>query len=447
MLMVPKSLQWAAGLGLVWSLVAACGSRVTGTASGDGDGDGLGGDGGDGDVGDSGGAESQSGGNGTGAQDGAGGSVTTCIEGTIDSASSSADTTESDDVFSLSCAGGNAPDLAYAWTAPFSGYFSFDTDGSDYDTAIAIFEGGCEGSEIACSSGVGASPYGRAIAKVQKDETYLVVFSGNAGDSGEVQLSVDEVTCPGTDLTDQPLPAEFTTVAGPDDHSPPCDVQGITPQPEKTFRFTADEAGLYRFSASSEAFRPVITAYRGVICGGDYLACNAAQVGATAHPAQVGRYLNAGESLTLIVEGENGSGQFTFDIEKLPAAESGGCYDVPPLGSGASGTVSPSSDPNEISTSCGWAGNAFTHYSEIVYGFTVNVPDTFASCTVDVELSGIGGVYLLGSGDCSGPELECYEANHAFTFSLADNGEYLLALENQDPFAGSLSYTITSTCN
>src|SRR5690606_3496011 len=118
-------------------------------------------------------------------------------------------------------------------------------------------------------SGVGDSPYGRAVARVERDETYLVVLSGNSGARGNAQLFVSEVTCPETDVTGQPLPAQFTTVGSPDDHTPPCDRQGITPQPEKTFRFTAEEAGLYRFSASSTAFRPVVTVYRGVICGGD----------------------------------------------------------------------------------------------------------------------------------------------------------------------------------
>jgi hypothetical protein len=309
-----------------------------------------------------------------------------------------------------------------------------------------VLGGGCEGTELACSEGVGASQFGRAVAKVEQGESYLVVLSGNSGDSGNVELAVSNVTCPDTDLTDQPLPAGFTTVSGPDDHTPACDNQGLTPQPEKTFRFTADESALYRFSASSEDFRPVITVYEGVICGGDYLACNAGQVGATAYPAEVGRFLQAGESVTLVVEGEDGEGQFDFNIEQLPNPGSGGCYDVPDLGSSVSGTVNVDG-LHEISTSCGWAGNGLGYYGEHVFKLTVNLPNAVSFCSVDVNFVQMGGVYLLEGGDCSGAELECYDASHQFDFAFGDNGEYLLVVESQDRFGGILDYDIENFCN
>lgn len=53
--------------------------------------------------------------------------------------------------FRPSCAEvANGEDLAFAWTAPASGSWLFDTLGSEFDTVIAVFDG-CEGSELACN--------------------------------------------------------------------------------------------------------------------------------------------------------------------------------------------------------------------------------------------------------------------------------------------------------
>ena len=47
--------------------------------------------------------------------------------------------------------GRNAPDAFFTWSAPFSGTFTFDTLGSDYDTLLTILDGDCGGDEIACN--------------------------------------------------------------------------------------------------------------------------------------------------------------------------------------------------------------------------------------------------------------------------------------------------------
>lgn len=436
----------------------------TGGTAGDGDGDGeLGGMSGDGDAdtggtsgdgdGDTGGTSGDGDGDGdsVGGSDGTGGmQETSCADALLDSDTTSVNTAAADNTVELSCAAGTSADVILEWVAPVSDYFVFDTAGSDYDTAVALVQDSCDGSELACSAGANGGQFGRAVAQVERDETYYIVVSGNSGDSGNVELSVAPVTCPATDLTGQPLPATFSTVGGADDFEVTCDLENATAQPERTFRYTADEATLYRFSARSETIRPVIDVYKGVICGGQHLGCNGGQMGLTAYPAQVTRFLEAGESVTVVVQGREAAGEFEFDVEKIPASASGGCHNPLELTSEVSGTVL-AEDTHEVSNSCTWAGSAVDTYGEHVYRFALDIPSG-GGCTVTVNIEGgmTGYSYLLAGENCSGPEVECRssvtENPTAYVFTAADSGEYVLVVENQAQFGQDVDYTITSSC-
>ena len=52
--------------------------------------------------------------------------------------------------FFASCAR-SGRDALIAWTAPSDGTFSFDTEGSDYDTVLHVRDGLCTGAELACN--------------------------------------------------------------------------------------------------------------------------------------------------------------------------------------------------------------------------------------------------------------------------------------------------------
>lgn len=368
-------------------------------------------------------------------------------EETSGSANTSAETND----FDLSCGVGSAADVAFGWTAPFTDYFTFSTQGSSFDTVVAVFDD-CDSGERACNNNLGSVPQGRAVAHVEQGQDYVVVVDGNAGERGSVSLSIEPVICPETDVSSLPLPASFSTVGEPNDHARDCVGEtGMSYSgadwPEKTLRYVAPTGGLYRFSVTSSAFSPLLTVYRGVVCGGEYVQCNRNVV--NGYPAEVTRQLAAGEAVTLVVEGINGEGLFELDVTRLPNADRNWCAALPALGSGKSGTIT-GTDHKVLSPSCSWAGNdpnsGVGHFPEHAFRFTVDVPNVFNPCSITVTANSSPLlVYVLDGSNCGGSELFC--AAEELTFYDDDNGDYVLVVENPFPFGGSADYQISSTCD
>ena len=386
-----------------------------------------------------------SGGTGGDASGGTGGG-SSCPAVTVEDNTASGQTLAADDDLRASCGSGDSPEVIFEWTAPYSDYFMFDSAGSDFDTVVTVLSD-CEGTELACNNTApGAVPQGLAVAEVVAGEHYWIAVEGANGEAGEVSLTMAPVVCPSADLTGQSLPATISTVGGTTNHDPRCSGQEISPQPEKTIRYVPETAGLYRFSASSSDVRVLLSLYEGAMCGGEYLQCSYGQVGSGAYPAEVTRYLEAGQAVTLVVEGEEGAGEFEVDIQLLES-NTGTCDDIPELGTGQSGTISAADDANIVSTSCDWAGNSYGSYPEHLYRFTVNQPAGGSSCYVSLEEStGMVETYVLQGDHCEGSEWECEAATDYHSFSRNDNGVYTLVVESRDPFQGTGTYTISSTC-
>jgi len=412
------------------------GSTTTGGSSGAG---------GSTDAGGSGGTAG-SGGTGGGATTGGTGGGSSCPAVVVEDNVASGQTATADDDLTPSCGSGESPELIFEWTAPYSEYFMFDSAGSDFDTVVTVLND-CDGTELACNNtAAGSVPQGLAVAEVVAGETYWVAVEGANGETGEVNLTIAPVVCPSADLTGQPLPATFSTVGGTTNHEARCSGQDISSQPEKTIRYVPEMAGLYRFSAASSDVRVLLSLYEGAMCGGEYLQCSYGQVSSGAYPAEVTRYLEADQAVTLVIEGENGTGEFDVDIE-LIESNAGSCDDIPELGAGQSGTIDPDVDAHVVSTSCDWAGNSYGSYSEHLYRFTVNQPAGGSSCYVSLEEStGMIETYVLQGDHCEGSEWECEATSDYHAFSRSDNGVYTLVIENRDPFQGAGTYTISSTC-
>jgi len=387
-----------------------------------------------------------SGGSGGSTATGGTGGGSNCPAVPVEDNAASGQTAAANDDLSPSCGSGASPELIFEWTAPYSDYFMFDSAGSDFDTVVTVLSD-CNGTELACNNTApGAVPQGLAVAEAVAGETYWVAVEGANGETGDVNLAIGPVVCPSADLTGQPLPATFSTVGGTTNHEARCSGQDISSQPEKTIRYVPETAGVYRFSASSSDVRVLLSLYEGAMCGGEYLQCSFGQVGSGAYPAEVTRYLEAGQAVTLVVEGENGVGEFEVDIQLLES-NTGTCDDIPELGTGQSGTISPPNDTNVVSTSCDWAGNSYGSYPEHLYRFTVNQPAGGSSCYVSLEEStGMIETYVLQGDHCEGSEWECEATSDYHSFSRNDNGVYTLVVESRDPFQGSGTYTITSSC-
>lgn len=215
---------------------------------------------------------------------------------------------------------------------------------------------------------------------------------------------------------------------------------------EKSIRWVAPKDGLFRFEVISEDFAVSLYLYEGAMCGGKAYQCNAAVKG---RPAQVTRWLRAGQAVTAIVETSAAGGEFTFDVIDL---EPEACGDIPELGDATNVSLSTANGQFELSASCEWAGNDYVgHWPEHKYKFTVGKMDPWETCQVMVEWEGLDAhAYVLRGSDCALEEVACARGTDAggmvFEFTSKDEGEYTLVIENSDPFAGSGTYSVINDC-
>lgn len=358
-------------------------------------------------------------------------------------------TADAGDDFSASCGSGRSPDVAYRFVAPAAGYYSFDTLGSSFDTVLSLFSS-CTGRELGCNQDTAGLPQSEVVVSLEKDEEVLVVVDGSVGDQGQYSLKVEPVSCPALDLTGQPFPVDLSTVGQQDNFQASC--ADAVAAPERTMRWVPDSDGLYRFSVTTSAFQPALSVFEGAKCGGALLQCNTNV--ASGYPAEVTRRLEAGEPVTMIVDAATAeSGPFTLNVEKLSDA----CPVLPVLTEDKAGvTIDDGAGTNLLSSSCEWAGNQYggtnQPFEEHIY--PINIPATgFTNCTYTIEnMSGSWVAYLLRGNDCGGEELECistFDGNvdASFSFSTEDAGDYLIVIENIEPFPGlSLTYDIRGAC-
>ena len=300
------------------------------------------------------------------------------------------------DDFTGSCGGAGSADVAYQWDAPYAGFFVLDTEGSDFDTLLYLFDD-CDGSELWCNDDTEEAVSSRVVAPFEAGERVLVVVDGKAGESGQAVLNIDEVQCPSADLTGQALPAQFSNVAGASEHGGGCGGDG---NPERAFRWQAAEPGLYAFRAISDAFEPAVYLEAGPICGGPELACNGAAFGRS----EAMRVLGAGQYVTFIVDSLGGTGSFDVDIVPLADPCPGAI-----LGMGAAGDIGDFT--NSMSSSCGPSGftegSTFNSYPDATYGWTSpGMVGSNSGCDITVS-SGFPVALSLQQGTCDGPEVEC----------------------------------------
>lgn len=323
-----------------------------------------------------------------------------CIDGVLDPPLgipvAMADTAPAGDDFTGSCGGAGSSDVAYQWDVPYDGFFVLDTQGSDFDTLLYLYDD-CGGNELWCNDNAEDTVSSRVVAPFEQGERVLVVVDGNAGESGQAVLNIDEVQCPSADLTGQALPAQFSNAAGDSAHGGGCGGEG---NPERAFRWQAAQAGLYAFVADSGAFPPAVYLERGPICDGPRIACNGAAFG----HSEVMRVIEAGEYVTIIVDSQGGTGNFDIDI--VPLAEE--CPGAA-LGMMASGNID--AFPNTMSSSCGpsgyMQGAMFYPHGDATYSWTSpGMVGSNSGCDITVT-SDFPVALSLQEGTCDGPEVQC----------------------------------------
>lgn len=132
------------------------------------------------------------------------GSLDACVDEDLGSTipqTVNADTSGAGDDIATSCGwlGANGPELVYQFTAPATGTYVVDTEGSAIDTILAAYDE-CGGTEIACNEdGPGEIDCGgvacsRIVLALEQDETLLLVVDGP--NPGAIVLDVDQAPPP-----------------------------------------------------------------------------------------------------------------------------------------------------------------------------------------------------------------------------------------------------------
>lgn len=89
------------------------------------------------------------------------------------------------------CKTSTAKDIVYQWTAPATGEYSFDTNGSDYDTMLYLLNGTtCTDTELACDDDAGDGTNSLLTATLTAGQTILVVVDGFNTDEGNFILNI-----------------------------------------------------------------------------------------------------------------------------------------------------------------------------------------------------------------------------------------------------------------
>jgi hypothetical protein len=327
---------------------------------------------------------------------------TTCNEGpaTDGTGATIIDTDPAGNEFTATCGGESSPDQMLLWTAPVTDYYVFDTFGSGFDTVLALFDQ-CGGNELACSNNVGDAVQSELVYKLVQGQQALVLVDGAAGDSGQGTLNIQRVACPDSDLEGQTFPLELSTLGFGDDQSA-CGGAG---QEDRAYHWVAPADGLYYVRATSESFTPVVSLLDGPRCTDRVLGCNPAVSGQ--YGAEVVRFLRAGQSVSIVVDGTDGAGLFTLDIglkadQQCPESEL------------IDGTFSDDFTAPTLSSSCGATRTSgfFGELYEVpdkVYFFSTPGfgPGCGGSCTVSITAPQSVVLYAIEGNECSGAEIEC----------------------------------------
>lgn len=97
-----------------------------------------------------------------------------------------------DDRYPL-CSFGGGEDALLAWVAPSDGAFRFSTEGSSFDTVIALLDA-CGGTEIACGNNQ-VGTFGVVTREFVAGESVIVVVDSHAGNVGlgEFTLTISQI--------------------------------------------------------------------------------------------------------------------------------------------------------------------------------------------------------------------------------------------------------------
>jgi hypothetical protein len=110
----------------------------------------------------------------------------------IGEAVASGTTTGAGDDYTSECASYASEDVAWRWTAPAEGVYTFDTYGTGFDTILAVEQGDCSASEIDCNDDGEGETYQSevSLALLAGEELVLHVDGYDDAESGDYVLNI-----------------------------------------------------------------------------------------------------------------------------------------------------------------------------------------------------------------------------------------------------------------
>jgi hypothetical protein len=336
------------------------------------------------------------------------------------------------DDYVSTCGGGSSNDYAYQWVPPFDGWFDVNTAGSGIDTVLAVYEGNCNATQVACNDDPLSGTSGRLVDFFEEGTSVVVVVDSKLGEEGAFELGIEAVTCPSQTITTDSFPITLNTSTGPSSHDGAC---GGGAHPERAIRWVPEESGMWRVRATSEDFLPAIYLQRGAACGIDEeIACNAKGNTFSPVPSEVVRFIEAGQPMTIIVDGVDGAGEVEIGVAKIGDTCDAG---TPP---GFFDDVAWSTlTVDQMTSTCGQ--NAFAIQSnvqprpDVLYQqIGPNGPQFFCNLNLasDIEAS-----MCILEGSCEGKEVWC----GVTTFDSV-NGDYRVGVDMLDILEPDAMYTV-----
>lgn len=221
----------------------------------------------------------------------------------------------------------------WSWTAPASGVATFTTDGSDFDTTLAVYSGTSLASltPVASDNDGGEGPQSRVEFNAVAGSTYVIAVDGAGGAFGRVRLGISLFVPPPAPQNDRF--AGRLAVTGPRVQIQATNVGATREEGEPQhaanlggrsvwWTWTPPISGTARITLTNSGFAPLLAAYTGTAVG--QLTEVASGSSAVGRGTVFAFRVTAGVPIQVAVDGRNdgfGAGSGTFDLELLVTAD------------------------------------------------------------------------------------------------------------------------------
>jgi len=292
--------------------------------------------------------------------------------------------------YSSSC-GGPGPEDSYAFTAPSTGLYVFDTIGSSIDTVIYARDFDCMGFELGCDDNGGGGSASQLALNLFQGQTIVLFVDAQSG-GGAYTLNVSgpppPPPCPTTNLGSAlPQSVSGDTTLSASAYTGTCAGFG----PENTYSFTAPVTGTYQIDTIGSAYDTVVHV-RDTDCNGPELGCDDDSGGNFNSLVVVN--LVQGQTVAIFADSYSSGGSYVLNISPPP-----------PCPALSLGSISPQTVMGNTSGGSNlYVGSCAGSGLEDSYSFTAPANGTY---TFDTIGSPYDTVLHVRDGTCGGLELAC----------------------------------------